>query len=63
MDRNSKTVPRGQPDVVIEPCDNCKETTKECACMRNICRKCQKPVGNITFTICDECWENTKMNK
>ena len=24
--------------------------------MRNICRKCGKPVGNITFAICDECW-------
>jgi len=37
------------------PCPNCKETVKQCACMRNIC-KCGKPVGNITFTVCDECW-------
>ena len=39
-----------------EPCGNCKETIKECACMRNICFKCNKPVGNITFSVCDECW-------
>jgi len=38
-----------------EPCGNCKETIKECACMRNICFKCNKPVGNITFSVCDEC--------
>jgi len=43
--------------LATEPCANCKETVKECACMRNICHKCQKPVGNITFTICDECWD------
>ena len=24
--------------------------------MRNICFKCNKPVGNITFSVCDECW-------
>jgi len=39
-----------------EPCPNCKETIKQCACMRNICNKCGKSVGNITFTVCDECW-------
>lgn len=42
---------------VVEPCANCKETVKECACLRNICHKCQKPVGNVTFTICNECWD------
>ena len=41
----------------MKPCPNCKETKKECACMRNICHKCGKPVGNITFTICDDCWD------
>lgn len=39
------------------PCPNCKETKLECACMRNKCIRCQKPVGNITFTVCDECWD------
>lgn len=45
------------PLLATEPCPNCKETVKECACMRNICHKCGKPVGNITFTICDDCWD------
>jgi len=44
------------PTERSEPCGNCKETIKECACMRNICFKCNKPVGNITFSVCDECW-------
>ena len=43
------------PTERSEPCGNCKETIKECACMRNICFKCNKPVGNITFSVCDEC--------
>ena len=43
--------------LATEPCPNCKETVEQCACMRNICHKCGKPVGNITFTICDECWD------
>lgn len=39
-------------------CPNCKEPINtECACLRNICYKCQKPVGNITFTVCDDCWD------
>lgn len=42
------------------PCPNCKETVKECACMRNLCRACKKPVGNITFTYCDACFEAGK---
>lgn len=40
-----------------EPCPNCKETQSECACMRNICIRCGNPVGNITFTLCDDCWD------
>ena len=40
-----------------KPCPNCKELLKECACFRNKCWKCKKPVGNITFTVCDDCWE------
>ena len=40
-----------------EECPNCKETGEECACARNKCNKCGKPVGNITFTVCDECWD------
>jgi regulator of replication initiation timing len=41
-------------------CSNCKETKDPCACMRNPCIKCGKPVGNITFTVCDECWDTNK---
>jgi hypothetical protein len=40
-----------------KPCPNCNETEQPCACMRNICHKCGKPVGNITFTVCDDCWD------
>lgn len=43
-----------------EPCPNCKETVKECACMRNKCGRCGGPVGNITFSVCDECWDKVK---
>jgi hypothetical protein len=53
------TAPESQAHLLTErsePCGNCKETIKECACMRNICFKCNKPVGNITFSVCDECW-------
>lgn len=25
--------------------------------MRNKCNTCGKPVGNITFSVCDECWD------
>ena len=38
-------------------CPNCGETNDPCACMRNKCVRCGEPVGNITFTICDDCWE------
>ena len=38
-------------------CDNCKEYEPVCACLRNICVVCGAPVGNITFTVCDECWD------
>lgn len=40
-----------------EPCPNCKELIDECGCMRNKCIKCGNPVGNITFTVCDNCWD------
>jgi len=40
----------------LEVCSNCEETEIECACIRNKCIKCGKSVGNITFTICDNCW-------
>lgn len=43
-----------------EPCPNCKETSKDCACMRNKCIKCGGSVGNITFTQCDECWNKSE---
>lgn len=38
-------------------CPNCKEKIKECGCIRNKCIKCGKPVGNITFSVCDYCWD------
>ena len=41
-------------------CPNCQETKIECACIKNKCIKCGNPVGNITFTVCDDCWEKTK---
>lgn len=41
-----------------QECSNCHETKTPCACMRNKCVHCGKPVGNITFTLCDECWED-----
>lgn len=39
------------------PCANCKEEVVECACMRNKCIRCGNAVGNITFTVCDDCWD------
>ncbi len=39
------------------PCLNCGELVDECACMRNKCIKCGKAIGNITFTVCDDCWD------
>lgn len=45
-----------------EPCSNCKETVKECACIRNKCNECELPVGNITFTVCDTCWDKSRKN-
>lgn len=46
-----------------EPCPNCKELVEECACMRNICNICGDPVGNITFAICDKCWDKEREEK
>lgn len=40
-----------------EPCPNCKESIEQCACIRNKCNKCGNPVGNITFSVCDDCWD------
>jgi hypothetical protein len=37
-------------------CPNCGESYEICACMRNICKDCGKPVGNITFSVCNKCW-------
>lgn len=37
-------------------CPNCKERKVACACLINTCIRCGNPVGNITFTVCDECW-------
>jgi len=40
-----------------EICANCGEPAgTECACFRNKCLKCGGPVGNITFTYCDDCF-------
>jgi hypothetical protein len=38
-------------------CRNCKEDIQPCKCFRNKCVDCGKPVGNITFTACDSCWD------
>jgi len=38
-------------------CPNYQEPTGQCACMRNKYIRCGEPVGNITFTVCDDCWE------
>jgi hypothetical protein len=38
-------------------CPNCGENADgNCACIQNTCCSCGKPVGNVTFTVCDECW-------
>ena len=42
-------------------CPNCGEPDNgNCACTRNKCLRCGQPVGNITFTFCDKCWEKEK---
>ncbi len=46
----------------MKPCPNCKETKEKCACIRNKCVKCNSPVGNITFTVCDKCWDERKQH-
>ena len=56
-----------QGKKILKTCPNCGETNDWCACMRNTCIKCGKPVGNITFTVCDDCWDkdftpNNQMN-
>jgi len=38
-------------------CPNCQERKNPCACMKNKCLRCGAPVGNITFTYCDKCWD------
>lgn len=46
------------------PCKNCGESSDtDCACMRNKCIECGGPVGNITFTSCDKCWDKNKASK
>ena len=62
MTTENKTMQTTDPAIAVEPvcatepCPNCKETVEQCACMCNICKDCGKPVGNIIFTICDDCW-------
>ena len=46
-----------------KPCPNCKETVEICECMRNECMDCGKPVGNITFSVCDKCWDEERKEK
>lgn len=47
-----------------ELCPNCNEPRDgNCACFRNKCRKCGEPVGNITFTVCDDCWDKELKDK
>jgi len=42
--------------IEFNGCPNCGEKKVVCACMRNKCIRCGKPVGNITFTYCDKCF-------
>ena len=42
-------------------CINCGEPKNtECGCLRNKCIKCKEPVGNIVFSICENCWDKDK---
>ena len=55
-DKSEKALRIGS--VVPSACPNCKEPINtECACLRNKCVRCLEPVGNITFTVCDDCWD------
>lgn len=36
-------------------CPRCRETSRPCACQRNLCRDCSQSVGNVLFTRCDGC--------
>lgn len=38
-----------------EPCPECKERKVVCACLRNTCIHCGKPVGNIESIVCEVC--------
>ena len=45
-------------------CPNCKKPNDgNCDCMKNICIKCGKPVGNITFSVCDNCWDEKPLKE
>lgn len=48
---------------IQEPCPNCGDPSGECACMKNKCIICGEPVGNITFSVCDECWDKKLGNE
>lgn len=41
----------------VRTCPNCGEEVYHCGCKRNKCKDCGQPVGNITFTVCDKCWD------
>lgn len=41
----------------FDPCPNCKDIVRPCQCTKNICRSCSGPVGNVTFTVCGDCWD------
>ncbi len=47
---------------VDKPCSNCGKMELECACMRNKCIECGNPVGNITFSVCGDCWNKRTAN-
>lgn len=38
---------------VVHVCENGKKGDK--------CIECGKPVGNDVFTVCDDCWEKSKI--
>lgn len=46
---------------IEKTCPNCKKPHDgNCDCMKNLCIKCGSPVGNITFTYCDDCFNKYK---
>lgn len=39
-----------------EPCPRCQSDEVVCHCQKTECLSCGNPVGNPTFTKCDDCF-------